>query len=220
MLRLLTIAALALAVIATPAQAARMSGHYVEVRNCDVWTGPCFANAESNLSGKNAAMVWNIEEGTFDDVQLDGLTVVAVVQSSDTLGLKQSGPAKAVILVDSRATKAQQEALVKFAKAQGGDLLKNVVDVQAASMKVFICGCKGEACAVIEAGPVKIKTRCLDAKHDKACGNEIAYYPPLTTRGVHAIPAVAEHAFSGTGLAENWYEAERRGAYVGTFSLR
>jgi hypothetical protein len=219
MLRLLTITALALVVTATPAHAARINGHYVEVRNCDVWTGPCFANAEANLSGKNAALVWNIEEGSLDDVQLDGLTVVAVIQASDTLGLKQTGPTKAVIFVDSRATKAQQDALVRLAKLQGGDLVKNVVSVQKTSIKVFICGCKGEACAVIEAGPVKIKTRCLDAKHDRACGNEIAYFPPLT-RGVHAVPAVAEHAFSGTGLAENWFEAERRGAYVGTFSMR
>jgi hypothetical protein len=218
MLRLLTIAALALVVIATPAQAARISGHYVEVRNCDVWTGPCFANAEANLSGKNAALVWNIEEGSLDDVQLDGLTVVAVIQASDTLGLQQTGPTKAVIFVDSRTTKAQQDALVRLAKLQGGDLVKNVVSVQKTSINVLICGCKGEACAVVEAGPVKIKTRCLDAKHDRACGNEVAYFPPLTR--VHAVPAVAEHGFSGTGLAENWFEAERRGAYVGTFSMR
>src|SRR5205807_3392233 len=33
-------------------------GQYVEARNCDVWTGPCFANADFNLTGKNAVMAW------------------------------------------------------------------------------------------------------------------------------------------------------------------
>jgi hypothetical protein len=219
MLRLATLAALALALVVTPAQAARLTGHYVEVRNCDVWTGPCFANAENNLVGKNAAMVWNISEGSYDDVALDGLSVVAVVQATDTLGMKQSGAAQAVLLVDSRATPSQQLALVKFARAQAGDLLTKVVSVQTTSIKVNICGCAGEGCAVIDAGPVQIKTRCLDAKHDRACGNEIAMYPPLAS-GVCAMPAVAQHAYSGSGLPTNWNESERRGAYVGTFSRR
>src|SRR5437660_6859561 len=110
MLRLLTLAALAALVVTTPAQAARISGHYVEVRNCDVWTGPCFANAEGNLTGKNAVLVWHIDEGTLGGVRLDGLTVVAVVEASDTLGLEQTGHATAVLIVDSRATQAQRQA--------------------------------------------------------------------------------------------------------------
>jgi hypothetical protein len=220
MLRLLFTAALAVVIsTAPPARAAEISGQYVEVRNCDVWTGPCFANAEGNLTGKNAALLWHIDAGTVDDVRLDGLSVMAVIQASDTLGTQQTGPAKAVLIVDSRATEAQRLALVKLAQTQGGDLLKDVVAVQAASIKVHICACNGEGCAEVDAGVVKIKTRCLDAKHDKACGNESAYYPPLTA-GVRAVPAVAEHRYSGTGLAQTWHEAERRGAYVGTFAVR
>jgi hypothetical protein len=34
--------------IATAAQAA-VSGDYVEIRSCDIYTGSCFANAEMNL---------------------------------------------------------------------------------------------------------------------------------------------------------------------------
>src|SRR5439155_25016107 len=111
MLRLLTLAALAVAVTVTPAPAyAGVTGQYVEVRNCDVWTGPCFANAEGNLTGKNAALVWNIAEGTYDGVRLDGLTIVAVVQASDTLAFEQTGPAAAVLIVDDRATELQKLA--------------------------------------------------------------------------------------------------------------
>ena len=109
MLRLLSIAVLAALVTAAPVRAG-VTGKYVEVRNCDVWTGPCFANAEGNLTGKNAVLVWQIDEGTQGGVRLDGLTVVAVVQASDTLGLDQTGQASAVLIVDSRATQAQRDA--------------------------------------------------------------------------------------------------------------
>jgi hypothetical protein len=218
MLRTLSLATLAALLAVSPARAA-VTGNYVEVRNADVWTGPCFANAEGNLTGKNAALVWNIAEGTYDGVRLDGLTIVAVVQASDTLAFEQTGPAAAVLIVDDRATEMQKLALVRLAQRQGGELLKNVVRVESARINVDICGCKGEGCAEIDAGPVRIKTRCLNTGHDKACGNETAYYPPLVA-GVRCVPAVADHRYTGAGLGMTWSENERRGAYVGTFGAR
>ena len=32
-----------------------ISGDYLEVRSCDVYTGPCFANSEMGLTGKELA---------------------------------------------------------------------------------------------------------------------------------------------------------------------
>src|SRR5437764_3336440 len=111
-----TLAALAVLAIALPLQAAGVTGHYIEARTCDVWTGPCFANAEMNLGGKHALLGWKIEQGSLGGVKLDGLGVVAVVAASDTLGLEQTGPAKAVLIVDERASAAQRAALVRLAK--------------------------------------------------------------------------------------------------------
>src|SRR5262245_57203669 len=214
------LAAIVALVAMTSAQAAGLSGLYVEARTCDVWTGPCFANADFNLTGKNAVMAWRIDKGEFDGVKLDGLGVAAVIAASDTLGLNQTGPAKAILIVDSKASPKQRDALVAFAKRQAGELLKNVVAVQSAEVKLNTCECKEGGCAELVAGKAMIKTRCIDHKHDKACGNETAYYPPLS-RGVTAIPAAAlEHGYRGTGLDMTWREFERRGAYVGTFAVK
>jgi hypothetical protein len=221
MIRQLALAALVLA-LAVPAPAADLSlrGHYVEARNCDVWTGPCFANADFNLTGKHAVIAWRIDQGQLAGVDLEGLSVAAVIAAHNTLGLDQTGPAKAVLIVDRRANASQREALVQLAKRQGGKLLANVVAVQSADVNLIACACKADACYELVAGGARIKTRCLDSNHDKACGNETAYYPPLT-RGVTAQPAgVVEHVFRGTGLAETWSDYERRGAYVGTFEVR
>ncbi len=73
MKRLFFVAALAVFVSVLPASAAGLTGKYIEARTCDVWTGPCFANAEMNLTGKHAVLGWKVEKGEFQGVSLDGL---------------------------------------------------------------------------------------------------------------------------------------------------
>ncbi len=216
----LTLASLTLAFANLPTTSPNIQGLYVEARTCDVWTGPCFANADFNLTGKNAILAWRVDRGNLDNVSLDGLGIVAVISASDTLGLEQTGTGRALLIVDSQASPAQREALIHLARQQAGKLLRNVVAVQRARVELTSCNCKGEACAELQAGDVKVKTRCLDAAHDKACGNETAFYPPLA-QGVDVRPAAAaENIFAGIGLSETWRDFDRRGAYVGTFAVR
>jgi hypothetical protein len=203
-----------------PAQAAGITGQYVEARTCDVWTGPCFANADFNLGGKHAVLAWRVTKGSVNDVSLDGLSVVAVVSAKNTLGLEQTGPAKSVLIVDTRANSVQKKALIQFARRQAGTLLDNIVGVESAPIHLTMCQCEGQTCAEVDATLAKVKTRCIDHKEDKACGNESAFYPPLA-RGVDArVAGVVEHVFRGQGLAETWSDFGRRGAYVGSFEAR
>ncbi len=219
MIRLFSLSALSL-VFAAPLQAATLMGHYVEARTCDVWTGPCFANADFNLTGKNAVIAWKVDSGSFENVPLDGLSVVAVIAATDTLGLEQTGPARAVLVVDRTATAAQRQALIHLAQKQGGKLLRNIVAIRTAPVHMELSHCKGESCAEVQAGAARVKTRCLDHKGDRVCGNESAFYPPLA-HGVRAQPAAAvEHTFNGSGLGSTWSDFGRRGAYVGTFEIR
>jgi hypothetical protein len=212
--------ALVLGLCAAPASAAEITGKYVEARTCDVWTGPCFANAETDLAGKNAVMGWKVDRGTDGKVKLDGLGVVAVVAAHDTLGVKQTGKARAVLIVDSRANSAQREALIRLARKQGGELLRHVVSVQTGKVELDICPCAEGGCARLNAGLAKIETRCLNVKHDKVCGNESAYYPPLA-RNVKVKPAVAvEHSYTGKGINSTWSDGGRRSAYLGSFTTR
>ena len=220
MFRLLSLLVVALMAVAAPVSAAGLSGQYIEARTCDVWTGPCFANSEMNLTGKHAVMGWKVDKGTFDRISLDGMSVVAIVAASDTLGLDQTGPAKAVLIIDSKATAKQREALIGLAKKQAGELLKNVVRVESAKIELCTTGCSEGGCARLEAGKAHIETRCLDSHHDKVCGNETNFYPPLA-KNVKANAAVAtRHGFAGQGFDATWSEQERRGAYVGSFEVR
>ncbi|MBI3822215.1 MAG: DUF1326 domain-containing protein [Planctomycetes bacterium] len=226
MLRTISFGLIALALTITQTNAANKtaailaSGTYVEARTCDVWTGPCFANADFNIGGKNGVLAWRIDKGQAGDVSLDGLSVVAVLSAANTLGLDQTSPAKTVIIVDSKANAAQRDALVRFAQQQGGKLLSNVVKVHAQPIEIKGCPCTKDACYEVNATIAKVKTRCLDAEHDKVCGNEIAFYPPLTGNLKARPAAIVEHAFRGTGLGETYSDSDRRAAYVGTFEVK
>jgi hypothetical protein len=212
--------ALALCLVGSPVCAEGISGKYVEARTCDVWTGPCFANAEMNLGGKQAVMGWKVDSGAVDNVRLDGLSIVAVVAATDTLGLEQTGHSRTLLIVDSRADSAQEQALARLARTQGQGLVGDVIAVERSRIDMEVGECKEGGCATLNAGKAHITTRCLNDRHDKVCGNESAFYPPLA-KNVSAQPAVAvEHRFSGNGMGQTWKDSERRGAYVGTFEVK
>lgn len=220
MLRVGILAAVVALALAAPIFAGEIVGQYIEARTCDVYTGPCFANADTSLTGRHAVMAWKIDKGSAGAVKLDGLGVVAVIAAHDTLGMKQIVPGKAIIIVDEKADKAQKAALVEMVQKQTGMLTDNVVAVKAAPIDVEICKCDGNSCAKVAAGLAKVETRCLDVHHDRACGNETAYYPPLA-KSVVAKPAIASaHSYKGKEFNETWSDSERRGAYIGTFSIR
>src|SRR5579872_5310104 len=63
-----------------------ISGNYMEARTADVYTGPCFANAETGVVGELAVMGWKVAQGSWDGVDLSGLSVVGVVRAKSTLG--------------------------------------------------------------------------------------------------------------------------------------
>ena len=102
------------------AGAVEIRGDYVEARNADVFTGPCFSNAEVFIYGKQAVMAWKVNEGTWKGVDLAGLCVAAAVQAETTFSEDNPDKARAVLIVDSRADERQRAALIDMAKTLGG----------------------------------------------------------------------------------------------------
>jgi len=197
-----------------------ISGDYLEVRSCDVYTGACVANSEMGLSGKEGMLVWRVKSGSWNGTALDGLSVVAIVQTDVTLGdvALHPGAGRALLVVDSRASSQQREALADFARAQAGKLIKEVAVVKTAAMEVTMGRCSSGSCATVKAGDlVEISTRCLGGK-DHLCGNEENFYPPLT-KVDGAFSAYTElAAFRGRDLNATWELTGRRSAYLATFA--
>jgi hypothetical protein len=206
--------------LAASQSAPAISGDYLEVRSCDVFTGPCFANAEMGLSGKEGILVWSVREGAWNGVALNGLSVIAVVRTDGTLGDLRYEPraGKAVLIVDAKASVRQRQALADMASTLGKRLIKEVAEVKTTTIDVNLHTCSRMGCASINAaGLVEISTRCLGDK-DHLCGNEDRYYPPLTeVEG--AFPAFTEVAsYKGNGLNLTWQLSGTRSAYLASFA--
>lgn len=198
-----------------------ITGDYLEVRTCDVYTGPCFANGEMNLAGKEGILVWSINRGAWDGVALDGLKVIAVVRADDTLGNLRFQPrdGRAVLILDENASPEQRAALTQFARTMAGSLAREVVTVKSAPIDAKLGTCTHSGCAQVKAGNlVEVSTRCLGAK-DHVCGNEDAFYPPMTSVE-KAAPAYTElAAFKGDKLGLTWEATGQRSAFLAEFAL-
>lgn len=199
----------------------QITGDYIESRSADVYVAQCFANGEVGLAGDEATLAWHVQSGSWNDQKLAGLTVIASVKAHATLGdpFGNPYPAKSVILVDEKASPAQREALVSFARHMGGDLLANVTRVIPTLIDMQVLHDEQDhGRAVLHAGNfAEIQTRPIGEK-DHICGNETTYYPPLT-KLTHSMPAVAlTDEYHGPDLGVDWELHDKRSAFVGTFA--
>lgn len=214
------------------AQAVEVQGDYVEARNADVFTGPCFSNAEILIVGKQAVMAWRVNQGTWKGVDVAGLCVAAAVQADTTFTKDDPAKSRAVLIVDSRADEPQRAALLDMARTLGGARLANrPVAVVSTRMQMKLETPHGSSEAAHAghsmpqtprasfwaAGVAQIVTRPLDER-DHFCGNEVVEYPPLST-AVEAKPAYTlNHEFKGEGLDTRWDDPNCRSSFVGHFA--
>jgi len=201
-------------------QAQQIRGDYIESRSTDVYVAQCFANGEVGLTGNQALLAWHVQEGSWNGVKLDGLTVAAAVRARATLGdpYGQPYPAQAVLLVDDAANPAQRQALIALAQHEGGKLLENVARVDYVPVILDVPQDPQEGHAILRAGHLAaIITRPLN-HHDHICGNETNFYPPLTkVEGATSAVALTDE-FQGDGLGTQWSAHGRRSAYIASFS--
>lgn len=196
-----------------------ISGHYLEARSCQVYTGPCFANAETGLAGKEAVMAWKINAGQHEGVDLAGLSVVMAVHGSDTFGfggLKDPKQLKSIILVDDKANDRQRAALISFVRQYSGKAGQAVVRVSSEPITMTLdeLDLKGKLAV---GSKIRLETRKAGLG-DCICSNESAYYPPLA-QVQHFAPGVSMVGeFKSRGLGVQWTSPGARNAYMATFA--
>ena len=169
-------------------------------------------------------MAWKIQQGSVEcgdqgDVDLAGLSVVLVTRASETLafhGVDDPRTLRSVILVDKRASSAQREALIQFARQHAGRAGKDIVriDSVAIDMKLDLNTLRGELSAGTQ---VTLKTRKARPE-DCICSNESAYYPPLASVENFVPGVTIEGRFNGRGLGTRWSTPGDRSAYMATFN--
>ncbi len=206
--------------LAAPTLADDLKGDYLETRTCDIYTGPCFANGQVGLTGRDAMQAWSIDRGTYEGIELAGLKVIVITTASDTLGFGGTlninpHQIRSVVVVDSQATPVQRAALARFASEyarHAGEIVKITSAPISMNVDHF------SLVASLEAGDVaRLETRKLN-KGDCVCSNEKTFYPPLNDVR-NAVPAyTVDGQFHGKGLGTQWSNPGTRSAFVASFS--
>ncbi len=220
-MRATIVSSMALFVFAAAASGADLvSGTYVEVRTCQVYTGPCFANGEVGSAGKNAIMTWQISGGSFAGVDLSGQSVAVIVKASHTLGfkgLRNAASKKAIIIIDSAADDQKATALKNFALLQTGIADQDIAGVHRADIEMQFDVDK--VTAKVQVGEfARLETRKA-RKGDCICSNESAYYPPLTGLKGFVPGVTIEGQVTARRLGTRWSVPDSRTAYLGTFEV-
>jgi hypothetical protein len=193
-----------------------VSGSYVEARTAEVFTGGCVMGSEAGQMGKQAIMVWRVDRGNYDGVDLSGLTVMALVSGDRNLGMYEMGGdaptvIKSALVVDDRATSAQRQALVSFAREMT-PLLRDVVEVNHAPIQF-----------AADAHSVKVSTTGAElavtkhVEHDASCG-AMQWFHPLASVDKATVGQTDANAYSGGALGSKWSDPDKRSAFFGTFN--
>ena len=106
-----------------------VQGEYLEARSVSVYVGACHYGAEYVEGGREATLVWNIRQGTWKGVSLDGLTVVAVVTAQNNLAIDTS-TRRSVLYIDEKTTSEQRSALTDLITAKRSKVLGEVVSTE------------------------------------------------------------------------------------------
>lgn len=219
-MRRTAIAAILLGLAAAPvltAKPASIKGTYVEARTAEVFAGGCVMNGEAGTTGREALLAWKVDQGRFGGVALNGLSIVAAVSADVNLGIHEIGgespTTRTALFVDSRATPAQQKALVAMAKQLSNGIVDRVVQVSPTAIQFVDEGHDIR----VAAQPLRLTvSKMMD--HDPTCGGK-QWFHPLASVDSAEMGTTAENAFTGTALGTKWSDPDKHSSFFGTFSF-
>ena len=110
-------------------QSETVQGEYLEARSVSVYVGACHYGAEYVEGGREATLVWNIHQGTWQGVSLEGLIVVAVVTGQNNLAI-DTGTRRSVLYLDEKATSEQRTAVADLMAAKRSEILGEIVSIE------------------------------------------------------------------------------------------
>ena len=195
-------------------ETATVEGEYIEARSASVYVGACHFGAEYVEGGREATAVWNIHEGNWRGVSLDGLTVVAVISAKSNLAT-DTETRKSVLYVDVKTTSEQRAALKDMLTTKRADVLGEVVAIETASIKFAKEGTKydvtvGEALAL--------------SANRYPCANctqpHQIWYKPLTAIQDAIVGKSEVYRYKDGHLPVTWQQSgTANNVFVGTFSM-
>ena len=191
-----------------------VQGEYVEARSASVYVGACHFGAEYVEGGKEATLVWNIQHGSWNNVSLDGLTVVAVVSAKNNLDI-DTETRKSVLYLDPSTTAEQRTAISSMLTTKQADVLGEVVATQTAPVEFTKQGTKYD---------VTVGDALTLSANRYPCANctqpHQIWYKPLTAIQDTIVGKSDVYQYKDTHLPVKWQQSgAANNVFVGSFSM-
>ena len=211
---LTTIALIFASGIAIATNSTSVQGEYLEARSASVYVGACHFGAEYVEGGKEATLVWNIHSGEWNNVSLDGLTVVAVISAKDNLAIDTKSR-NSVLYIDKKATPEQRAALSDMIATKNHDVIGNVVTTQFEQITYSKKGTKYD----VSVG--RVLTLSVNRYPCANCTQpHQIWYEPLTKVKNAIVGKSGIYRYKDTYLPVNWQQGETsNNVFVGSFSI-
>ena len=209
-----TIALMLVAGFAFATETATVQAEYIEARSASVYVGACHFGAEYVEGGREATAIWNIHEGNWNGVSLDGLTVVAVISAKDNLAI-DSETRKSVLYVDVNTTSEQRTALKDLLTTKCADVLGEVVATQTAPIAFTKKGTKYDVTVSEVLALSANRYPCADCTQPHQI-----WYKPLTKIQDAIVGKSEVYRYKDRHLPVKWRQSGTvNNVFVGNFSM-
>ena len=191
-----------------------VQGEYIEARSASVYVGACHFGAEYVEGGREATLVWNIQHGSWNNVSLDGLTVVAVVSAKNNLDI-DTETRKSVLYLDPSTTAEQRTAISSMLTTKQADVLGEVVATQTAPIEFT----KKDTKYDVTVG--KVLTLSANRYPCAHCTQpHQIWYKPLTAIQDAIVGKSEVYQYKDTHLPVKWQQSgASNNVFVGSFSM-
>jgi len=207
------IVAVSALVFSSHAENISLRGDYVEVRTASVFAGACHFNGEVVTTGRDALMAWSVTSGKWQDVDLTGVRVMAIVSADANLA-EGNATRKSEIVIDSHASRAQALAVINALRSRYAASLGDIVAVRSAPISFER---KGRTYAVVT-NDAAINVEAMP--NDLCCKMpNLVWYTPLVGLENRKVGYTSRALYSGKTVGEPWSRSGENSAFYGSFSL-
>jgi hypothetical protein len=192
----------------------KIAGDYVETRNAAVFCGGCHFNGEFVCTGRDAVLAWNFASGSYDGVNLAGVTAVAALSGNTNLG-EDAAVRKADLVFNSSATDAQMAAVTDLLRARSGKELGTIVDTRRGNVSFSHVGTDY---AVKADGFAEMSVQSMP--NDECCKQpNLVWYEPLTNLDHRKVGYTLHASYVGGSAGESWQWEGENSSFYGAFSF-
>jgi hypothetical protein len=207
------VAVLGLVAFSSRAENISVRGDYVEVRTASVFAGACHFNGEVTTQGREAMMAWSFTSGKWQDIDLTGVRLMAIVTSDSNLS-ETNASRQSEIIIDSTVSRPKALAALSALKERHASALGNILKVRFAPINFVHSGRTYE----VTSDGATINVEAMP--NDLCCKMpNLVWYTPLVGLENRKVGYTTKALYDGHGVGEPWSRSDENSAFYGSFAF-